>query len=273
MEIKKSFEGNNILKEKLNSSEPFIATKMGAVEQNLISVYISSKNFSSHRSMASVNAGITPADDETLNFFCEQYTESLKNSDMIGLMGLPNEIKIIQQFNPNVTLSELRYLEPFYFENPWSEVLQNKKVLIIHPFEKSIISQYSKKELLFENKKILPNFELLTIKAEQTNGGGKSNSLHFIESLELMKDKINEKKFDIALIGCGAYGLLLANHIKNLGKTSIHIGGGLQILFGIKGKRWDVHPEISRLYNEHWVRPLDDEKTINYNSVEGGTYW
>lgn len=273
MEIKKSLEGNNILREKLKSSTPFIATKMGAVEQNLISIYLSSKNFSSLRGMASINAGITPADDNTLNFFCEEYSQSLKNSDMVGLMGLPNEIDIIKHFNPNVVLSELRYLEPFYFENPWSEVLENQKVLVIHPFQQSIISQFNKREILFENKKVLPNFELLTIKAEQTNGGGKPNNLHFIKSLELMKEKIDKKNFDVAIIGCGAYGLLLSSYIKNLGKKSVHIGGGLQILFGIKGKRWDVHPEISQLYNESWVRPLDIEKTINFNSVEGGTYW
>ena len=273
MEIKKSFEGNEILKKGLLSDHPFIATKMGAVEQNLISVFMSHKNFSQVRAMASINAGITPPDDDTLMFFCEQYIEAIKNCDMMGMMGLNNEMNIIKTFNPNTICSELRYLEPFYFDSPWSQLLENKKVLVIHPFEKSIKNQYSKRQLLFSNEKTLPNFELTTIKAEQTNGGGKPNNFSFIESLNLMKEKINKVDFDIALVGCGAYGLLLANHIKNLGKKSVHIGGGLQILFGIKGRRWDVHPEISLLYNEHWVRPLDEEKTINYNSVEGGTYW
>jgi hypothetical protein len=58
-----------------------------------------------------------------------------------------------------------------------------------------------------------------------------------------------------------------------MGKQAIHIGGGLQILFGIKGKRWDVHPEISAMYNDYWARPMDNEKTINFQSIEGGTYW
>lgn len=273
MEIKSSSEGNNLLKEKIISQEPFLATKMGAVEQNLIFAFMSNKNYSHLRSMASINAGITPPDDYTINFFCENYIRSLMNSDFMGLMGLPNELKIVKTFCPECTLSELRFLEPFYFDNPWSESLINKKVLIIHPFEKSITNQYNKREFIFKNKSVLPHFELLTIRAEQTNGGGKENNLFFEDSLNLMKNKIDQLDFDISILGCGAYGLLLANYIKNKGKQAIHIGGGLQILFGIKGKRWDNHPEISRLFNDHWIRPSDDEKTINYNSVEGGTYW
>ena len=61
--------------------------------------------------------------------------------------------------------------------------------------------------------------------------------------------------------------------VKKLNKQAIHIGGGLQILFGIKGRRWDVHPEISQLYNDSWVRPSNNEKTLNIDVVEGGTYW
>jgi hypothetical protein len=88
-----------------------------------------------------------------------------------------------------------------------------------------------------------------------------------------MMEKINNIDFDVALIGCGAYGLILSNHVKKLNKQAIHIGGGLQILFGIKGRRWDVHPEISQLYNNSWVRPSNNEKTLNIDVVEGGTYW
>ena len=144
---------------------------MGAVEHNLVSVFMSHKNFSQVRAMASINAGITPPDDNTLMFFCEQYIEAIKNCDMMGMMGLNNEMNIIKTFNPNTICSELRYLEPFYFDSPWSQLLENKKVLVIHPFEKSIKNQYSKKQLLFSNEKTLPNFELTTIKAEQTSEG------------------------------------------------------------------------------------------------------
>jgi hypothetical protein len=53
----------------------------------------------------------------------------------------------------------------------------------------------------------------------------------------------------------------------------VHIGGSLQILFGIKGKRWDEHETISKMYNEHWVRPSAEEIVPDANKVEDGCYW
>ena len=46
-----------------------------------------------------------------------------------------------------------------------------------------------------------------------------------------------------------------------------------QLLFGIKGKRWDDHPVISKLYNPAWVRPDETEGISNKEKVEGGSYW
>ena len=47
--------------------------------------------------------------------------------------------------------------------------------------------------------------------------------------------------------------------------------GALQLLFGIRGKRWDDHPIISKLYNDAWVRP--EEGLAHKEKVEGGSYW
>ena len=77
----------------------------------------------------------------------------------------------------------------------------------------------------------------------------------------------------MAIIGAGAYGLPLAAHVKRLGKKAVHLGGATQILFGIRGKRWDEMPFFQKLYNEHWVRPLPSEVPKDYQRVEGGCYW
>ena len=36
---------------------------------------------------------------------------------------------------------------------------------------------------------------------------------------------------------------------------AVQMSGATQLLFGIKGKRWDTHPIISKLYNEAWGPP------------------
>jgi hypothetical protein len=88
-----------------------------------------------------------------------------------------------------------------------------------------------------------------------------------------MKEKITNADFDIALIGCGAYGLPLAAHVKRLGKKGIHLASYVQTLFGIYGKRWADLEEYSEVINEHWARPLPSEVPPNHTKVEGGAYW
>jgi hypothetical protein len=272
MDILNANNGNLLIKNKIESGLPFIATKLGTVEKSVIISKLSGVGYNNIRQMASNNAGISPSDDLNLDFFANYAVKSIMNVDILGFWSQDDNL-LYSNFAKNASLSELRFLEPFYFQDPWSQSLFGKKVLVIHPFEESIKYQYSKRELLFENKNILPEFDLLTVKAAQTNGGGLENSKPFIDSYFEMTNKISSLDYDIALIGCGAYGILLANFVKNMGKQAIHIGGGLQILFGIKGKRWDVHPDISKLYNEYWKRPFDNEKTRNIEVIEGGTYW
>ena len=89
-----------------------------------------------------------------------------------------------------------------------------------------------------------------------------------------MQKDISKLDFDVAILGCGAYGVPLASYIKNtLSKSAIYVGGGLQILFGIKGKRWDNHEIIQTMYNEHWARPSVQETPTDSSSVENGCYW
>ena len=92
-----------------------------------------------------------------------------------------------------------------------------------------------------------------------------------------MKKQMNETDYDIALIGCGAYGFNLAAHAKRMGKKGFHLGGVLQVLFGIIGKRWENPKQGNGVYlkllNNHWVRPMDSEKPKQSFLVENNTYW
>ena len=85
--------------------------------------------------------------------------------------------------------------------------------------------------------------------------------------------EISKYDFDIAIIGAGAYSLPLAAYVKQLGKIAVQMSGSTQILFGIKGKRWEQIPEISKFFNENWIRPSEDETPKGSTKVEGGSYW
>lgn len=103
---------------------------------------------------------------------------------------------------------------------------------------------------------------------------GESTSFdNWFDALDYMTEEALRRDFDIAIIGCGAYGFPLAARLKAAGKQAIHLGGAVQIMFGIIGSRWYSVPAVRKMFNEYWVHPSADEIPKNAEKVEGGCYW
>jgi hypothetical protein len=217
------------------------------------------------------NAGFFPADENSLSKFSELILNDLKELDVLGSW-LERE-KYFGAELEGKTLVPLVDIEPYYHSDPWSTALKGKKVLVIHPYDRTIEQQYTKRELLFRNKNILPEFHLQTIRSVQSITGNKTEFPTWFDALDSMKKRISASDFDVAIIGCGAYGFPLAAHVKRMGKIAIHLGGATQILFGIKGKRWEDISFFREMFNEHWVRPSEEETPKNFTGVENGCYW
>jgi len=207
-------------------------------------------------------------------FMCEKYLSALKHVDIFACWNHNHEYEkqLIKLNNPLYLGVELKSLEPYYFCSKWSEHLDGKKVLIISPFTESIKKQYKKKDLIWDN--VLPtftpiylNFPLSYYLQEEVNRNVYPNSSH--ELLEKYNDMIRKIDFDIALIGVGVYSLPLAVTCKKLGKIGFHLGGGLQVLFGIKGNRWKDYT----FTNEYWISPSEDETPKYKDICEDGCYW
>ena len=82
--------------------------------------------------------------------------------------------------------------------------------------------------------------------------------------------------YDICLTGCGAYGFPLACYSKVfLEKPALHLGGALQLLFGIKGQRWTrkEHALSIKKYIDSWESPLIVDQPEDPNSIERGAYF
>lgn len=220
-----------------------------------------------------LNAGFFPLGKESLQRFLVLMKDSVNELDLLGSWVKP-ESRYTQHL-PNVSACELRHLEPYFHENPWTKHLEGKKVLVIHPFANLIQHQYRvNRKNIFPARTALPEFSLRVIEAVQTIAGCKDNRFgDWFDALNWMEEEAVSKEFDVAVIGCGAYGFPLAARLKKYGKKSIHLGGSTQILFGIKGKRWDERLEFSSMYNKYWVRPGDQERPASYQVVEGGCYW
>jgi hypothetical protein len=271
-------EGNALISQILKSGEPAAIGKLGAAEKLAI------ESFTKHKGRTERwdefikvalyrNAGVFPLNDEIFYRFCLEFIESLKSLDLVAVWYNPYESKIVNNFAANAQLVELYALEPYFHSDPWSRFLENKKVLVIHPFEESIKRQFLYRDKIWQDKTCLPNFELDTIRSPLSDALVKSGFKDWFEALHHMKTKISEKEFDVAIVGAGAYSIPLVAHVKKKGKFAIHLGGTTQILFGIKGKRWDKYEVWSRFYNSYWHRPLEEETPPDASSIEGGCYW
>ncbi len=262
----------------IDSKQPAMIARFGAVEikavlyskvPSFLRPFIRKNIFSSMR----INAGFFPISETSINSFSSLMFNDMKELDILGSWRF--EERFLRRNFPNASLVDLISLEPYYSNHPWTKSLAGRKVLVVHPFSATIQSQYeNRRASIYKHPDILPEFKSLsTIKAVQTIAGNDTEFPNWFSALEHMKSQISQCDFDVAILGCGAYGFPLAAHIKRIGKQAIHLGGATQILFGIKGKRWDDHPLISSFYNDFWVRPSVDEIPAGNQKVENGCYW
>ena len=278
----KADEVHRKIHDSIISGNPFMYGRFGSIEIAVIGFWLANDKarLSKHFNMLCNNAGFFPFNIELIPKFVDIMIDSMGNVDYQGVFAyVQTESYCVRRCMPaSVITSPFPYIQPWYTEHPWTRALKGKKVLIIHPFEETIRSQYTKRHLLFGNQDILPEFELRTLKAVQSIGGGCTQRFtDWFEALEYMHLQSRRLDFDVAIIGCGAYGYPLAAKIKADGKQAINMSGATQLLFGIKGKAWErpgaVNDTVRALFNEHWVRPSAEETPTVADTVDGGAYW
>jgi hypothetical protein len=93
------------------------------------------------------------------------------------------------------------------------------------------------------------------------------------DAVAYVVEEVCKRDARIVLIGCGGLGMVIADVLKRCGKICIVMGGAVQVFFGIKGRRWEKHEFISRLWNENWVYPSAEETPGGAMNVERGCYW
>lgn len=289
-------ESNELVYQKLISDYPCMICRYGSYElhsvinyryvsgefKHNILDYIKGKgwewwwNETTLKSMTS-NAGFWPSTHENI----EKYAQlTISDSELADVVGSFTGLEwYLRDKLSNATFIPFFNLEPFFSHNPWTRALEGKKVLVVHPFAETIVKQYSNyRTRIFQNQQLLPEFDLQVLKSVQSLGGN-SDYKDWFDALLYMEQEIGKREFDIAIIGCGAYGFNLAAFIKRMEKKAIHLGGATQLLFGIRGHRWEkenqswyVNGNYPDLMNEYWCRPVSNEITNNLKNVENACY-
>jgi hypothetical protein len=266
-------ESNERIKTLIQKGDPFLVSRIGLGGESLVSALTLNNSMINDavKQWFYVNAGFYGTDN--YRDFAILYKKACESGDLHAYWNNDSFRQVEDFLVPqNKTLVDPSVLESFRCRNPWTSELKGKKILIVHPFKKTIDEQLKVKNKLWNDEGILPDATYITYQSVQSIGGIGPHK-DWYESLNIMFDDISKIDFDIVFLGCGAYGMPLSYLIKEkLKRSAIYIGGGLQLYFGIKGLRWD-NGDTSNYYNEFWVRPDLVEKPQHSLMVEGGCYW
>lgn len=243
-----------------------------------------------------VNAGLWSPNsttlDETLDSWSLDMLEALENIDAVvswSPSALDNELALLEAKAPNAKKIVLRALEPYYSpQNQYTLQMTQGPIAVISPFAKSMEQQWAARAELFPQNSPagtmwLPNQELIPIKAAYGPHMTPTNlalswsptilEKGYKEALHQLTNQVLQSGAKYAFVGIGALSLPLVNRLKQHNIIAIHTGGGTQIMFGLKGKRWLKHSIISTFFNPHWSNPSDKEIPSAAHNVEGGCYW
>ncbi len=295
VEIYDENRASKIIYNLLSADKPCMVARFGSNELNAIVnyIFVSKKEHSIWKYICGENsqwwwdkeifrlmesgAGFFPADEKNVARFSQLMLQDMPLVDVLG--SWCHEENYVSDKLINASKVRLLLLEPYWTKDPWTRVLEGKNILVIHPFAEDIIEQYTNNRAkLFKDQRVLPQFNSLrVIKAVQSIGGVRNGFKDWFDALHWMEEEMDHEPYDIALIGCGAYGFPLAAYAKRTGHKAVHLGGALQLLFGIKGKRWDKNYnkdyDYSALPNEYWISPSPMTQNDFTKKVEDGCYW
>lgn len=267
---------NRMIATLLVQNTPCLVGRIGHTEGRIAGEYLFRRSLFSlvtHK-QTHQNAGIFPVTSQVLSAFAGIYLDSIGQVDLLDFWQTSYQAQLLAERFSGIVLAPLQALEPYTHSCPWSAALEQRRVLVVHPFAASILQQYQfSRGRIFGDHDVLPEFDLQVLPSPQTLAPLTGGYGTWIDALHDLTDRVLQLEFDVALIGCGAYGLPLGAAIKDAGRQAIHLGGALQILFGIRGRRWEQIPAVAALMNDHWIRPSSEETPASASLVDEGCYW
>lgn len=274
--------GNHYIYEVVKSGKALAIGKLGSTELGALRSYLRCLNSSKideltsrHRQSLFMYTGVFPDNILMFKKYCSFIiNDILPEINVMGVWFNNGESKIIKKYCTSFRPVTLASLVPYIWNKPWTKALEGKRVLVIHPFVNTIRQQYLKRDLIWPNNhNVIPEFDLQLLRVPFYPALVPPLYKDWFETLGALQSEMRKINFDIALIGAGAYSLPLAVYAKKLGKQGIHTGGDTQMIFGIKGARWDNWTVFNKYYNDAWVRPNIEDTPEKNSIIESGCYW
>ena len=275
--IKVSNEPENILKEKILSGKPFCLIRPGTAEMSFVCWWeehtlIGTKRYTKHKTYSMMDN-----DSHNAERWVNQFEQDLREADIIATLGSKSNY-VIEKECKHISIIPASVLNLNMEEDSWLWCLRGKRVLIVSPFADSMKSQMKRIDKVWAGDHVLKHVDVVFQNSVWYTGQNMDSSgfASWQDAYQYLKTETMKHSFDIALLSCGPFSSFLAADIKRAGRQAIQYGGVLQLMFGIRGKRWDDLQELQPLYNEYWIRPNQSEYPKSQKTIHGldeGCYW
>ncbi len=264
----------------IRASKPLAVGRLGGVEASMVlwargipnAIWRPDlKSLFSDTAQGATNAGIRPRNPESYRLFSRIAWDALECLDFQGVWKSGPEALVLQCLPPRA-LFDVEIAGPDgSYRNHWSSALKGRRVLVVSPFADTIQRQIARMKSVWPNLDWFEGIQFVTTRFPYLIDEGCEEA--WWEVYERIGNTISEGNYDVALFGCGGLGLPFAMLAKKAGRVGIHLGGHLQLLFGIYGQRHLHHEWHRKHINEAWVRPDAIEVPMSAERVEGGCYW
>ncbi len=235
---------------------------------------------------AELNGGIFPGDERSMETFVNFYLPHIRNMDWLGMtLDQPQrELPVLKHYNLS---GRLAYYQDFVPDRSvpnddsgcYLPQLAGHRILLVCPFAE-----------LLQARANQTTFEAVWAKTGKGwfhPGGVEALELPYgfepetqrkfgtaINLFDHIAAEMSRRNFEVALIATAGLAIPLAAAAKQMGKVAIDMGGDLQLLFGVIGRRWRKRPEWHQKYfNEAWIDVPERYQPTVANVGYGQSYW
>ena len=237
------------------------------------------------RHHCAVQMGVFPSDPASLLDFAALHARATRALDFVGLVGGELEGALLAVLRPEgrtITMIDLEpdRSTPYQSGTCYLPALAGRRLLVVSSIADLLCERANR--ATFEAvwaKTGTPWFAPAEVRPLQfpyaydvgtQRRFGRSQSL-----LNWIVERLDPATFDVALIAGSSLGVPIAAAIKGMNRSAIALGGALQVLFGVGGRRWWGKADWQRRYiTPAWISvPPDLVPTVSQWDVEGGAYW
>ena len=274
------------IEDALLSKKGFLVGRNGTIEMEvLLSRHNGLQLEPRHVMQLERNAGVFPTTPASIASWIRKTLAAVQDSDLL-VAGwykpiAADELEFLRVIGKRGPYLPLRALEPYYVPEvfQWTSALEGRRVAVVSSFAETACEQASRSYAVWSGRAVLPKATYLPVQTRYSPrlAQGRAEWPDTMKSWETavtdVVARVMEQNADIILIGCGGLGMIIGHELRIRGKVCIVMGGAIQVLFGIKGRRWQNHSIISTFWNDAWVWPRLEDTPGGADEVEGGCYW